>query len=247
MRNKQDGPTNREALPTETSNVSRPGVELKPIEDPILARWVVERFEKLEADKEYLRALHSITNLQQPAVQTVDFSPIIQILVIGAVHRGGIPRNTWKKLWTLGTGKSWEALKDLPDRIQRMARAIEGVNKSQFFAPSQFANAETTVARVLRGRFSDLPVTLDMYAEALRLHIERIPKLTAKIHPTPAPGEYSELVFQLSRLVKAITGSDHDRQVADLLNSAANALGEKNFRLDPLDLNQARYRRRKAK
>lgn len=58
------------------------------------------------------------------------------------------------------------------------------------------------------------------------------------------PRGHSPYLFYLSDLVKALTGRFHDREVCDLLDAAARALGV-SYQFDPTLLAQARRRHSK--
>jgi hypothetical protein len=155
-------------------------------------------------------------------------------------------RKEWEKLWLLGTGKTWKALKEFPGRLRSMAKEVEQINASLIFSPANFANVDTRVAAIIRKRLNLLPSIMRFYAAGLESHIVRIPKQFAESFPR-FPKEHSPWLVKLSHLVKLITGKWHDREVAELLNTAAIALGEK-AQYDALTVAQARSRfKRKPK
>ena len=119
-----------------------------------------------------------------------------------------------------GTGKTWKALSAFPARLRAIATEIERVNRSPFFY------------------LPDLTLPLD-----LQMHADFIAERNAAARwRARKPRRHSDSLFQLSDLVKRLTGGFHDKEVSRLLNAAANALGI-DFQMDALSLVQARYRR----
>jgi hypothetical protein len=94
-------------------------------------------------------------------------------------------RKTWEELWASGTGRTWKALKDFPDRLRPMAKEVEQVNESPFFAPFMFVNAKARHAELVRKRLSVLPGIMRVYAAGLEAHIAGVPDLTAKNYLSP--------------------------------------------------------------
>jgi len=172
----------------------------------------------------------------------IDFAGALTALACVAVYPSGVSRKRWETVWALNTGKTWKALTEFPDRMCRMADEVKRVNESSTFSPAQFANARTAVAEIARQRFHELPGVLRLYAQELRRHIARVPRMTAKAFP-PSPRGHSPALLYLSLSVLGLTGKPRDRMVADLLNAAALALGEKS-EFDALTIAQLRSRRR---
>ncbi len=174
----------------------------------------------------------------------VEVLPLLACLAI-MTKRKSSRRETWERFWPTGTGKTWKAIKDFPRRIRRIADEVERVNSNPFFNPSFWIAKETIDAKIVRRRFTQLPGLLSLYAASLELLIGRLPTLTAQAYPPPTHGHW-DFVLLLSGSIKMATGRFRDREVAELLNAAALALGE-DYEFDALTLAQARSRRRASK
>jgi hypothetical protein len=205
--------------------------------------YLGNRLNLVESNLRFKEACKAIARLQRDPFQCLDLSSLLAFLACTGVSRQGGARKTWEKLWSVGTGKTWKALKDFPCRLRGLADEVERINSSIFFAPQQYVTAETVKATIVRRRFSELPVVLRLYGSALEQHVRRVPGLIAQNFP-PSPRGYSKSIFKLSELVKGATGRYHDKEVTELLNAAAVALGE-TFEMSALDLAQARSRRKK--
>jgi len=156
------------------------------------------------------------------------------------------PRKTWEKLWAGGTNKTWKALKDFPKRLRGMADEVKQVSTGTLFdfEVMPWITEGTVGAQVFKQRLQQLPGILNLYAASLENMTKRLPTVFLKHAGVPSrKGRNSQCVLVLSQLVEALTGRFCDQEVASLLNAAACALGE-SFKIDALDLAQARYRRR---
>jgi hypothetical protein len=191
--------------------------------------WLCKRMDRLKKSTEYVRALKKITD--RAKVWYMEFSrernmpDFFAYLVCAAVTRKRGKRKVWESMWTHQTGKTWRALEEFPARIIKMADEVEQLNKSHFFAPTSYINARTGEAESVRRRFGQLPGIMHLYADCLRQHIARLPRLTSEVYPSSPQGHPIETA-SLSLFVKCFTGAYLDREVADLLNAASRALGE---------------------
>ena len=143
-------------------------------------------------------------------------------------------RVDWKKLWASGTGKSWKALKEFPERIRKMAAELKTSLCDDVFGQKD--------AR----QFWDLPPSLCDYADWLESQIEKIPVMGNR---APRRGT-SQWKGHLSDRVKALTGRFHDKEVAELLNAVDLALhgeGNGDRGIDAQTLADARSRHKKRK
>lgn len=213
------------------------------------SRWLRERMDRLKANPKFTCALRTLLSQSRPRLK--DFAldrnvfDLFAYLACMAVGPRGASRKSWEKLWAVETGKTWKALKEFPVRLENMANEVKRVNKSHFFAPTAYIRKDTVQARIVQKRFEQLPGIIQVYAEALRRQLNRIPVLTAKTFPPPPRGLPMEIAW-LSRFAEAFTGRPHDTEVAALLNCAALALGESR-QFDTLNIAKYRSRRRQAK
>jgi hypothetical protein len=200
---------------------------------------------RIRTNARFARALKAITDCQKQWMVESDLAGLLAIFAFLAVspNRRGY-RKLREKVWPPETGKTWKVLKGFPDRLRKMAKEVERLNVSVFFAPATHLTAKTPQAEVVRRRFEGLPGCLRVYAEYVRRCMERLPaELQAAL--SWAPKKPLSLLF-LSTMVKAATGKWYDREVAELLNAAAIALDEKG-QFDYLTIAQARYRWKKKK
>jgi hypothetical protein len=213
------------------------------------AKWLLERQNRVRQNVRFEQALRAITNRQDDWTRAIDLTDSLAAFACLAVSRKRGNRRSWEKLWALQTGKTWKALREFPDRVLRMAKEVESVNASLLFSPAQIANAKTLKAEIFRKRFKQLPGIMYVYAAALEAHITRVPDLTARSFPQPSGGGPTRWVLSLSYTVKLATGKWRDREVAELLNVAARALGEvrpeEEDGFDALTIAQARSRSKK--
>jgi hypothetical protein len=213
------------------------------------ARWLIEREGRVRQSPRFERALKAITDCQKEWPRGGDLAGPLAKFACLAVSPNRLRRSSREKLWSLETGKTWKALKDFPKRLRYMADEVKRVNASLFFSPAQIANAKTLKAEIVRRRFNQLPGIMHVFAAALEAHIARVPDLTARSFPQSSGGGHSQWVLLLSYTVKLATGKWRDREVAELLNVAARALGEvrpqEEDRFDPLTIAQARSRFKK--
>lgn len=212
------------------------------------AKWLKERVDHAKKNERFERALAaitiSLTSQVQEHVMALD-DTLAAFACLGVSRKRGGGRKSFEKLAALGTGKTWKALAEFPERLRRIAKEVEQINKSPFFAPALYVNAKTTQAEIVRKRFEQLPGIISFYATGLEVHIDRTPNLWAKTFP-PSQGGHSQWLLLLSYAVKLATGKWHDAEVAELLNATAVALDETR-EFDALTIAQARSRFKKRK
>jgi len=212
------------------------------------AKWLVESVRRARKCQRFEDALTAINECLTPHVREseMDLASLLASFACMEVYqKRGKGKKSLEKFWPVGTGKTWKALREFPERLRRMAKEIEQVNRSSFFAPPFFVNAKTTQAGLVRKRFEQLPGIITLYATGLEMHIARVPKLWAQSLPQSPQGP-SLVLLGLSHTVKVCTGKWRDKEVAELLNAAAIALGEKR-EYDALYIAQARARWKKKK
>jgi hypothetical protein len=206
-----------------------------------------QRIHRLKADKRFQQALKVVLNRRLDPWRNLPVEDLLVLLACLSVEPRGGWAKTWQKHWTRGTSKSWKALKGFPDRLQRLADEIAEMNESLCFRPSIWITSSTVWSKVARNQISLLPGTLKSYSAFVERLTTKLPALTAR-HDPPHHG-YSPLVFELSDLVKAVTGRYCDPDVSELLHAAVCVLdpNRKQPSFDALSLAQARARRRKSR
>lgn len=202
--------------------------------------WLRKRVDRLLACPEVLTRLKAIKALQDKRRYAFDLSRELTTYACMAVspHQGRPA--LLNHYWARGTGKTWKALAEFPNRLERLAEEVKRINKADrlFYARRRDKDLSRFELLRLQEQCMQLPVVMRIYAEALR---ERNATVTAA---TPRGGR-SEGLFQLTELVKWLTGAYHYQEVSELLNTVANALGEEK-EFDAIDVAQARSRRRRG-
>jgi hypothetical protein len=137
------------------------------------------------------------------------------------------------------SGKTWKALLEFPDRLEKMADEVGRINAADplFFARTPRWNVDRCDSAKLRHDCERLPNLMRSYANALR------ERNAAVATASPRDGRFAA-VFNLSELVKTLTGAYHDSVVQRLLGVAAHELDEQ-IEFDAVSIAQLRYRRRK--
>lgn len=203
--------------------------------------WINERLGRVMGNADFTKALRAITGRGTAPPNVIEMlSPLLVSLAILAANPHRVNRRSWEKLWAAGTGKTWKALTEFPDRIERMAQEIQDVGGGPFFAPVAFINAKTPEAQAVRKRFEQLPGIMRLYAEGLPQQIKRVPVLSAKTIPS-IQRRGDDTLVSLSSVIRIITGRWLDQQAAELVNTAAIALGV-DRQIDARIVYQARYR-----
>jgi hypothetical protein len=216
------------------------------------AKWLVENVNRARRSARFENALTAITRCIAPEVECgMDLAGTLAAFAcieVSKKHGGG--KKSLEGLWALGTGKTWKALCEFPERLRRIAKEMAQINESACLAPALYANAKTIQAQIIRKRLEQLPATVNFYATALEMHTARIPKQWAKMIQAQFPDRprgpsWSVPVF--SHIVRVATGKWHDKEIAELLNAGALALDVKGWNgVDALNIAQARSRWKKA-
>jgi hypothetical protein len=196
----------------------------------------------LRSDREFCAAMDVLKACQADPTLGELLSELLPFFACLAVpRRGGKLRKALEKIWASDTGKTWRALKDFPVRLRGIADEVERINRSGFVSPSIWIAEDQIKARVVKAHFLRLPGVLRFYAVWLEMLIAKKVPVAWERHFPSRPRGHSSFVFHVSHLVKAITGRFHDKEVCNLLDAAACALGI-DYQFDPILLAQARKR-----
>jgi hypothetical protein len=193
-----------------------------------------EELARIQANPEFAKAYKAIARHQKGEWVGQDLSGTFAARACLAVLPVPQSRNFREGIWLQGTGKSWKTLTEFPGRLQRMADDIEILNTKFFGIPEACENP--TLAS-----FYQLPTILRSYAETLSRRTTRIPKAF------PAAPR-SRRLSELSNFAMWFTGKNRDKEIVELLNAAAIAMGYESMPgFDATQLAQARYRRNKRR
>lgn len=202
--------------------------------------WFRNRVDKLLTCPEVLDSLKALTGLRDERRCGFDLSRELTTYACMAVspHQGR--PEFLNRYWARGTGKTWKALAEFPNRLEKIADDVQTINKADphFYARRRGNDLSRFELLRLQENCMQLPLMIRDYAKALS---ERNAAVAAA---TPRSGRSNGL-FQLTEIVKFLTGSYHDQEVSELLNAVANALGEEK-EFDAIDVAQARSRRRRG-
>jgi hypothetical protein len=203
------------------------------------AEWIRNTVHRLLTDDAVLRKLKVISALRDERRCSFDFSRELTTWACRAVSPNQGRPAFLDDYWARGTGKTWKSLKEFPRRLMDLADEIERVNTADplFYARRRGKDLERFALLRLGQSCKGLPIMIRDYSEALR---ERNATVTAA---TPRSGSQNAL-FQITEVVKWSTGKPHDKEVSELLNVVAEALGE-DKRFDATSIAQARSRSRK--
>ncbi len=201
--------------------------------------WFRNRIQRVTGTREYQKKLRSITALQAGHWEEQDCSRELTVFACLAVSPYQGRPEVLERAWASKTGKAWKALREFPQQLMRMADDVERINAGdpRFFARTPHWNLNRHQSLKLKEDCEHLPDSMRSYAEALRERNAFVARVT------PRNGR-SKALIELSEMVKFLTGACHDRQVAELLNAAAAALGER-AQFDALTIAQARSRHQK--
>jgi len=144
---------------------------------------------------------------------------MVPLCAARAVMNGRARKGSRERLWSVGTGKTWKALREYPRRLRKMAKEVKSINESPFFGPGGVITSQKPIAIFSKRQFLLLPTTLQRYADWLEAWAEKVPDLHSQHYP-PAPRGYSRFAIYMSTLSKLLTGRFCDREVAELLNAA---------------------------
>lgn len=241
-------------VPLRSLIVTRPSVpgsiSLSPADHARASGEIKAAAECLAADARFCRSLKAVAEAQRAG----PFEPPVEIGLLQQVVRGftilenygkGAPRRDWQKSFARGTGKTWKALTEFPDRLRGLAKEIESVNRNPWYDPNaQDWTCDPGADEI--ERFSLLPRTLRTYADWLDEVMRSMRESVAGSYAR-SRRECPLWVFELSDMVKNVTGSYNDRLVVNLLDAAAEAFGKPPFfpNGSALSLAQARSRRKR--
>jgi hypothetical protein len=174
---------------------------------------------RLRQNREFGQRLKAITALHNGVWQQQDCSNELTGLVCLAVspHQGRPA--ILERVWASQTGKTWKALKEFPKRLEDMAEEVARINTSDrlFFARRRRNDLDRGDLEKLGRICRQLPDMMRSYAAALR---ER----NATVETASPLDGGSAALLDLSETVNLFTGSYHDKDVAELLNTADLAL-----------------------
>jgi hypothetical protein len=201
--------------------------------------WFRQKIHLLRQNPEVGNRLEEITARQNGTWQGQDCSHELITLACLAVSRHQGRPAVLEKVWAAKTGKTWKALRQFPQQLIRMADEVERINDGDpvFFARTPEWNVDRHKSCKLSEDCEQLPGILRAYAKALSERNAFV------VRATPRKGSLKALL-DLSDMVKLLTGSYHDREVAELLNVAADVCNE-GQQFDALSVAQSRSRRRK--
>jgi hypothetical protein len=187
-----------------------------PQRNPALSNeWLRKRSHRLGQNHQIRQRLEAIIALQKEVWQGQDFSHELRGLACLAVspHQGRPA--LLERYWASKTGKTWKALKGFPKRLEGMAEEMGRINTGDrlFFARRRRNDLDRGDLEKLGWICRQLPEMMRSYATALR---ERNAAVEAV---TPRDGRFVALL-NLSEVVKSLLGAYHDKDVAELLNTA---------------------------
>jgi len=199
---------------------------------------------RLLSNVEFRDALEAIVGFKrrgphQRPVKTGLLQQILRGFTILDEYGKGAPRKDWEKLWARGTGKTWKALTEFPERLRGMADEVEGVDRNKYFGSELAQQLEMSGAKL-----PPLPDILRDYAYCYDGLIRLLRERAGKIPYSRPNSEYPLWVFELSEIVKVVTGRYCDREVVELLDAAAAALGKPRAFASRSALNLAQARSR---
>lgn len=206
---------------------SRENNKRKPTERAKAKTPILLDAAEIARSPQFTKAYKAIAKHQTGMWAGQDLSGAFAVRACWAVLPIPLSRKWLENVWLRGTGKSWKALKEYPGRLKRMADEIESLN-ARFLAIPEGCENPTLV------NFSQLPVNLRAYAETLGNRTSRIPK-------TFRPPSRSRRLVELLNFAGWVADAHRDREVADLLSAAAEAMGYDEI-FDATQLAQARNR-----
>jgi hypothetical protein len=192
----------------------------------------------LQADSRFCRAVEALKKRGEEAVSRasgrrkevleiaaglVEMLPFFATLAVKGKSTSGAE----KKLWSIGTGKTWKALRALPDRLRGIAKEIQMINESPFFSPERVITSKEPIAVYSKGHFLRLPIHLQRYSDWMEAWTGAFPRLYRAHFPRAQRG-HSPSVGYVSVLAQVITGRFCDNEVAELLNAADRVLNPDN-------------------
>jgi hypothetical protein len=206
------------------------------------AKYLSEKFARLDADTRFQNSMQAIQRLRRDVIKDMSLNFIFCLSAVLIVTKRP-SKNQMEELWTYGTGKTWKSLNDFPMRLRRMAEEVKRVQAGLHFEPDRWIYAQSPLAKDIKRRIRELPLNLGVFATHIEVVLKKLPKVSTS-KGSPQRKFHEPWASQLSDTVKVLTKRYCDREVAELLNSAAIAL-EEQFTIEPFALAQARRDRKK--
>lgn len=146
--------------------------------------------------------------------------------------------------WSANSGMTKKSLRGMPQRIRRMATALETINKAPYL------NLEGWIKYGGQGQslvlqLQSLPKWMRIYADMLSHCIKQMAYYN-KLKPGDLRVNKHDPELRISEYVRFLTGRHHDRRVTDLLEAATTAVGQEFDWFDGT-LARVRYKRKAAK
>lgn len=203
--------------------------------------WFRKRHSRLQKDRDFVREQDSLIELKTSILPKEDFETLLSWYVCAAVSPHQNFHAVLDRVWASKAGMTWKSVRRFPERLRRLANEVERTNAGDplFYARQRSNKTDRNENEFLQILCGQLPDNIRTYAKTLEERNITV-ELTTRRRSSP--------LFNLSDLVRFITGGYRDNQVASLLNTASFALdGEKRDKFDAQTIVQARYRhRRKA-
>jgi hypothetical protein len=202
--------------------------------------WLRRKVDYLLTQKEVLERLKAIRAVPDERRYAFDLSRELTTWACRTVSpRQGRPAFL-NEYWARGTGKTWKALGEFPNRLEKIADELKRINKADphFCARRRGDDLSRSALLRLQADCMRLPTMVQDYAKALR------GRNWVVAVATPRSGS-ADALFQLTTTVKFATGKYHDQEVSELLNAVGQALGYKQS-FGAVNIAQARSRRRKS-
>ena len=239
-RNKARGSTAQRALiPGLVNNNDAAPPQLRPLE----AKYLNTRIDLLKSNSQFKTSIQAIQLLRHlNVIKESSLDHLFCIAAIFIVVTKRPPRELMEDLWAMGTGKTWKALSEFPARLRKMAHEVKQVHAGHFFNVESSIPGQTPLANAIKQRIHNLPTDLGATATQIEFMTKKLPiffnnedSRTRKFH---------EPWFSwLCEFIRTLTGKYRDREVAELLNSAAYAMKE-TFEVEVLAITQARSNRK---
>src|SRR5262249_14942373 len=150
-------------------------------------KWLVERVNCARKSQRFENALAAIAGNQSKQVRErgMDLAgPLAALACLAVSAKRSGRRESFEKLAAVETGKTWKALSEFPERLRRIAKEVEQVNASPFFAPATYIT--TAKGKIYKERFEQLPGILSYYATGIDWRIRQLPRHWAQMFP-PSP------------------------------------------------------------
>jgi hypothetical protein len=128
-------------------------------------KWFRKRVDQLLACPEVLSRLKAITALQDQRRCGLDVSrELITFACMAVSPHQGRP-GFLDRYWARGTGKTWKALREFPDRLEKMADEVKCINQADplFYARRRGNELSRFELLRLQEQCMQLPVTMRLF------------------------------------------------------------------------------------